>query len=127
VGCTLTLRLRSRHPRCLLAQFGLTPKSRRGLGAGEVVDAVNQPTVPALQPLRSSLAAGFRYGSVTAPLRASLAGLFPPPATLLDGTAEHTKAQVADPVARREPVAVRRTAVAGAAAPAATPVHPDRA
>jgi len=26
------------HSRSLLAQFGLTPKSKRGLGAGEVVD-----------------------------------------------------------------------------------------
>ena len=41
MGCTLTLRLRRDHSRSLLAQFGLTPKSRRGLGAGEVVEAVN--------------------------------------------------------------------------------------
>jgi hypothetical protein len=32
------------------------------------------------------------------PLRTSLARLFPPPATLLDGTAEHTKAQVVEPL-----------------------------
>ena len=32
----------SRHSRSLLAQFGLTPKSRRGLAAREVVE---QPTV----------------------------------------------------------------------------------
>jgi len=42
-----------RHPdhhfHSLLAQFGLTPKSRRGLGAGEVVD---QPTA-----LHSSISA----------------------------------------------------------------------
>jgi hypothetical protein len=34
-----------RHPdqhfRSMLAQFGLTPKSKRGLAAGEVVDAVD--------------------------------------------------------------------------------------
>jgi hypothetical protein len=65
--------------------------------------------------------------SVTASLRTSLAGLFTPPATLLDGTAEHTKAQAVEPDARREPAAVRRTAVDGVAAPAATPVHPARA
>ena len=28
---------RGRHPRSLLAQFGLTPKSRRGLAVSEVV------------------------------------------------------------------------------------------
>ena len=31
------LTLRDRHFRSLLAQFGLTPKSKRGLAAGEVV------------------------------------------------------------------------------------------
>ena len=52
---------------------------------------------------------------------------FPPPATLLDGTAEHTKAQVDAPEVRREPEAVRRTAEVGEVVPAATPVHPVRA
>ena len=45
--------------------------------------------------------------------------LIPPPATLLDGTAEHTKAQVVVLVDRSEPVAVRRTGDVGDAEPAA--------
>jgi hypothetical protein len=65
--------------------------------------------------------------SVTASFRTSLAGLFPPPATLLDGTAEHTTAQEAEPGVRRAPAAVRRTAEDGVDVPAATPAHPERA
>jgi hypothetical protein len=61
------------------------------------------------------------------PFRTPLAGLFPPPATLLDGTAEHTKAQVDVPAVRRVPAADRRTAVAGVEKPATAPVHPARA
>ncbi len=48
-------------------------------------------------------------------------------AALLDGTAEHTKAVAEEPDVRREPVAVRRTAVPGEVVPAAAPVHPVRA
>ena len=47
---------------------------------------------PAFRHLRSSLATGLRFG-----LRS--AGLIPPPATLLDGTAEHTKVLAEVPVA----------------------------
>ena len=49
--------------RSLLAQFGLTLKSKRGLGAGviRVVRWIGSLR-PALLHLRSSLAAGFRYG-----------------------------------------------------------------
>jgi len=61
---------------------------------------------PAHRHLRSSLAAGLRCG-----LRSLY--LIPPPATLLDGTAEHTKAQVVIPVVRRAPAAARQTAVVG--------------
>jgi hypothetical protein len=61
------------------------------------------------------------------PFRTPLAGLFPPPATLLDGTAEHTKAQADEPEVRSVPVAVRRPAAPGAVDPAAAPVHPERA
>ena len=49
------------------------------------------------------------------------------PPALLDGTAEHTKAQVAVPVARHDPAAVRRTADAGVDVPTAAPEHPARA
>ena len=70
--------------------------------------------------LRSSLAAGLRFG-----LRSL--NLITPPATLLDRTAEHTKAQVVAPAVRRVPAADRRTAVAGAAAPTTAPVQPSRA
>ena len=38
-GCTAIL---SRHSRSLLAQFGLTPKSRRGLVAGVALGALGQ-------------------------------------------------------------------------------------
>jgi len=36
-----TTAIPSRHSRSLLAQFGLTPKSRRGLAAGDVVDELS--------------------------------------------------------------------------------------
>ena len=50
-----------------------------------------------------------------------------PPATLLDGTAEHTKAQVAAPAVRIVPAVARRTDVVSYVAPVAAPVHPERA
>ncbi len=77
--------------------------------------ALRSPLVPRCgPPLR------LRYG-----LRSLY--LIPPPATLLDGTAEHTKAQDVVPDVRRVPVAVRRTAVVGVEVPTAAPVHPARA
>ena len=60
-------------------------------------------------------------------LRTSLRWTVRPPATLLDGTAEHTKPKVVEPEARRAPVAERRPADPGDAAPAAAPAHPERA
>ena len=60
-------------------------------------------------------------------LRLRSPDLTPPPATLLDGTAEHTKAKVAESEPRNVPDAVRRTAAPGVAIPAAAPEHPVRA
>ena len=68
---------------------------------------------------RCGLPLRLRYG-----LRSAY--LIPPPATLLDGTADHTKAQVVVTVDRHEPVANRRTVVAGEVKPATAPVHPPR-
>jgi hypothetical protein len=65
--------------------------------------------------------------SVTASFRTSLRLPDPPPAALLDGTAEHTKAQVEVPVNRPIHSAARRTAGAGEEMPATAPEHPERA
>ena len=114
----LLRRRRGRHFHSLLAQFGLMPKSRRGLAAGEAVDAH--------QAARCVLHYGTCGRAPPAPsgpaLRTTLAGLFPPPATLLDGTAEHTKAHVDGPVARCAIAAVRRTGVLGGDVVSATSV-----
>ena len=66
-------------------------------------------------------------GSACRPPGLRSAGLFPPPATLLDGTAEHTKAQAVAPDARRVPVAEPRTEDVVVEVPAAAPDHPERA
>ena len=45
------LRLRKGHFRSLLAQFGLTPKSRRGLTAGEGLDPLDGVWKVTLEPV----------------------------------------------------------------------------
>ena len=115
---------------------GVTPViacSYKG-GGGGLLGRVQRRDVPDLQCLVSAAAhsACTPAPLVAAPLAPDgptlpLTRLAPASGGLLDGTAEHTKAKVDVPVHRREPAAVRRTAVPGVAAPAAAPVHPDRA
>ena len=82
-----------------------------------------------LEPQRSAYVTATTVAAPPHSLRASTPAnrsLASPPATLLDGTAGHTKAQVVEAVRRRTPVTVRRPAVASGEEPAAAAIHPVR-
>ncbi len=97
----------------------------RELIAGRMVgDAIEEAERTAWLALGDDITGGTTTAVATVAV-AKLRWTVRPPA-LLDGTAEHTKAQVVVPVVRRAPAAERRTADAGAVAPTAAPVHPVR-